>query len=384
MAALIAAVVLVALPAPAGSRTPSPETTLDPALFQALTVDTLASPGPIIDDAPLPAAPDTIALEADATFVDPGATPPPPTRRLRVDQPGAPLGIVVKPTPRPRITYRSTGGGGHASGGGWTYDPEVSWYGPGFYGGRTACGQAYTARSWAWRTGRWRAARGSRSATRRTVARPRSASSTAGPTSPVGSGTSRWAVRVSRPLLHGPDPVPDGRLRGPSPAAAMCGRPAASARRRPDGREDHVVCISRRTARRCPVPEAPSAVLRRWMTTPCAPRAPWCLSAGPAPGLSPACPGNAHQVSTRRWNAHPCRAGAAPGSGGVASREQEAQVVERLGARAEDPHRLDEGRRDRLGCTTGRRSKRCLQPLLAEERAVGVPGVGDAVRMDAR
>ena len=144
MAALIAAVVLVALPAPAGSRTPSPETTLDPALFQALTVDTLAPPGPIIDDAPLPAAPDTIALEADATFADPGATPPPPTRRLRVDRPGAPLGIVVKPTPRPRITYRTTGGGGHASGGGWTYDPEVSWYGPGFYGGRTACGQAYT------------------------------------------------------------------------------------------------------------------------------------------------------------------------------------------------------------------------------------------------
>lgn len=27
---------------------------------------------------------------------------------------------------------------------GFIYDPEVSWYGPGFYGNRTACGLAYT------------------------------------------------------------------------------------------------------------------------------------------------------------------------------------------------------------------------------------------------
>ena len=26
----------------------------------------------------------------------------------------------------------------------WNYDPEVSWYGPGFYGNLTACGQSYT------------------------------------------------------------------------------------------------------------------------------------------------------------------------------------------------------------------------------------------------
>lgn len=29
-------------------------------------------------------------------------------------------------------------------GGNWTHDPEVSWYGPGFYGRRTACGKALT------------------------------------------------------------------------------------------------------------------------------------------------------------------------------------------------------------------------------------------------
>ena len=138
-AALIAALVLVALPAPAGSRTPSPAASIDPTLFQALTVDALASPGPTIAAAALPAAPDAIALDADTVFADPGApTPEPPSRRARVDQPGAPLGVVVKATPRPRVTYTGSGGGG------LTYDPEVSWYGPGFYGGRTACGQAYT------------------------------------------------------------------------------------------------------------------------------------------------------------------------------------------------------------------------------------------------
>jgi len=138
VAALIAALVLVALPAPAGSRTPSPAASIGPTLFQALTVDALASPGPTIAAAALPAAPDAIALDADTVFADPGApTPEPPSRRARVDQPGAPLGVMVKATPRPRVTYTTDGGG-------WTYDPEVSWYGPGFYGGRTACGQAYT------------------------------------------------------------------------------------------------------------------------------------------------------------------------------------------------------------------------------------------------
>lgn len=36
----------------------------------------------------------------------------------------------LDPTPKPRVK--------------WNYDPEVSWYGPGFYGKRTACGLAYT------------------------------------------------------------------------------------------------------------------------------------------------------------------------------------------------------------------------------------------------
>lgn len=39
-------------------------------------------------------------------------------------QKAAPRGVVIVPT--------------------WRYDSNVSWYGPGFYGKRTACGLAYT------------------------------------------------------------------------------------------------------------------------------------------------------------------------------------------------------------------------------------------------
>jgi rare lipoprotein A (peptidoglycan hydrolase) len=39
----------------------------------------------------------------------------------------------VDPTPRPVVKSKK-----------WILDPEVSWYGPGFYGKRTACGHAYT------------------------------------------------------------------------------------------------------------------------------------------------------------------------------------------------------------------------------------------------
>jgi Lytic transglycolase len=41
------------------------------------------------------------------------------------------------PSPSPEITPEIYTGD-------WIYDPETSFYGPGFYGNRTACGQAYT------------------------------------------------------------------------------------------------------------------------------------------------------------------------------------------------------------------------------------------------
>lgn len=63
------------------------------------------------------------SLEAHSPLAEPGGASVPATRP-RVDQPAARVGVVVKNT--------------------WRYDANVSWYGPGFYGKRTACGYAYT------------------------------------------------------------------------------------------------------------------------------------------------------------------------------------------------------------------------------------------------
>lgn len=44
--------------------------------------------------------------------------------------------LLATPTPAPTPTPKPVTK--------FKYDPEVSWYGPGFYGKRTACGHAYT------------------------------------------------------------------------------------------------------------------------------------------------------------------------------------------------------------------------------------------------
>ncbi|MDQ2964279.1 MAG: hypothetical protein M3R57_00290, partial [Chloroflexota bacterium] len=79
-------------------------------------------------------------LEPTATLLEP-ATAPEPARRAAIVQPKAPTGIVAvhprpKPTPKAQPPVVTSSG--------WRRDPEVSWYGPGFYGRRTACGLAYT------------------------------------------------------------------------------------------------------------------------------------------------------------------------------------------------------------------------------------------------
>jgi rare lipoprotein A (peptidoglycan hydrolase) len=52
------------------------------------------------------------------------ANAPEPSGRAQVVQPKARVGVIVVNA--------------------WRYDPNVSWYGPGFYGRRTACGLALT------------------------------------------------------------------------------------------------------------------------------------------------------------------------------------------------------------------------------------------------
>ncbi|HEY7590422.1 MAG TPA: septal ring lytic transglycosylase RlpA family protein [Candidatus Limnocylindrales bacterium] len=117
--ALIVGLALVVLPGPVGSRTPTLIPPLDPARFEVLalqsrprtTATATLDPAHRSDGALDPAA---VLLEPVGVVVSATTVVLPPVRR------GV---IVVVP---------------------WHYDPEVSWYGPGFYGRRTACGLAYT------------------------------------------------------------------------------------------------------------------------------------------------------------------------------------------------------------------------------------------------
>lgn len=122
-AALIAAAALVALPVPVGPRAPSPAATLDTDAFRPLAVAQ-----PLEVDTGMPTLPDPAwasdaSVRPDSALAEPGAIAY-PSRRPRVDQPAAPVRYVAKIV--------------------WRWDPEASFYGPGFYGNRTACGLAYT------------------------------------------------------------------------------------------------------------------------------------------------------------------------------------------------------------------------------------------------
>lgn len=53
--------------------------------------------------------------------------------------------VRLAPAPRARPAARAPVPSAAAAGGRWVH---ASWYGPGFYGNRTACGQTYTPASW--------------------------------------------------------------------------------------------------------------------------------------------------------------------------------------------------------------------------------------------
>lgn len=116
-AALIAALALVLVPGSAGSRNPSVPGAIDPSAFglvaldQPLTTTTTLDPDPaILSDG---------RLEAETVLRE----PQPEAGGL-----GAPRPAVALPAARPLIRDI------------WRYDPEISWYGPGFYGNNGACG----------------------------------------------------------------------------------------------------------------------------------------------------------------------------------------------------------------------------------------------------
>jgi hypothetical protein len=120
-ATLIVALALVVLPSSVGSRTPSPALALDPSLLQPIEARAVSArtTATTLDAAWRSDA----ALDTGDPLLDPiGRLDVPP--RAIVAAPVAPTRVIVIPT--------------------WRLDPEISWYGPGFYGNGTACGQRYT------------------------------------------------------------------------------------------------------------------------------------------------------------------------------------------------------------------------------------------------
>ena len=123
IAALIAAFASVAVPGPVGSRAPSPLQTPSVDIFAS--VEIAAVHGPAMTTPPLD--PDNRSdgnLDEGSTLFEPDLSAEPPQARPAAAQPAARAGAIKKNT--------------------WKTDRNVSWYGPGFYGRRTACGLAMT------------------------------------------------------------------------------------------------------------------------------------------------------------------------------------------------------------------------------------------------
>ena len=121
---LTAVLAAVAVPGSVGSQGLSPDTVIDQNLFHGVEVS--STRGTVMTT---PTLDETYrsdgALAADSVLLDPANQPVASGRPdAAAIQPAPEAGVVVVPT--------------------WQFDPNVSWYGPGFYGKRTACGNAYT------------------------------------------------------------------------------------------------------------------------------------------------------------------------------------------------------------------------------------------------
>lgn len=122
-AALMAASALVAVPEPAGSSAPSPARTVDAA---SLTTVSIALPA---------GSPATTILDLDSASRSAGWLGP----ASAFLEPGPEVADRARPAVRqPASTVRTFLKNY------WRFDGNISWYGPGFYGKRTACGLAYT------------------------------------------------------------------------------------------------------------------------------------------------------------------------------------------------------------------------------------------------
>jgi hypothetical protein len=109
----------VAVAGSAGSRTPSRDAAIDPTAFSQVGLDSLVRTAWTTTLTPDPAYDSSAGLQPGGELVEPGFGPPagptPPSTGLPTAR-----AIVVNP---------------------WHRNPDESWYGPGFYGQHTACGQ---------------------------------------------------------------------------------------------------------------------------------------------------------------------------------------------------------------------------------------------------
>jgi hypothetical protein len=121
---LIAVLALVAVPGPVGSRAPSPLSTPSADIFAKVEIDAPVR-GPVMTIPPLdPGARSDGNLDHDSTLFEPA---------LR-DEPARARSTATPPTPDRGSVSKNP----------WRRDPEISWYGPGFIGNGTACGQTLT------------------------------------------------------------------------------------------------------------------------------------------------------------------------------------------------------------------------------------------------
>jgi rare lipoprotein A (peptidoglycan hydrolase) len=122
--ALIAMFAAVAVPGPVGSWVPNPNRTPSFDLFAQVEM-VAAVRGSVTKTLPLdPRARSAGAQDQRSKLYEPNTANEPPQARPTAAQPEAKADVVVKPR--------------------WLLDRNVSWFGPGFYGKRTACGQAMT------------------------------------------------------------------------------------------------------------------------------------------------------------------------------------------------------------------------------------------------
>jgi rare lipoprotein A (peptidoglycan hydrolase) len=116
---IIAALALVVAPGSVGSRNPASNLPLDSSRFQAVDLSRYAPGATTTTPTADPAYRSADSLSGDSALLEP-------------DSRGVPARPVVNvPLNKPGVLI-------------WNYDPNVSFYGPGFYGKRTACGLAYT------------------------------------------------------------------------------------------------------------------------------------------------------------------------------------------------------------------------------------------------